>query len=259
MPDIHMSVNAPGPLFTATVAPARAPLRNLTLLSQLVERSMNRKSDLPGMVCFSGYSGYGKSYAAAFVAANFRAYYVEARDTWTKKSMLAAILKQMGIATPNGWTVDDMREAVAMQLAKSGRPLIIDEMDYVVDRNLVQLVRSIYEGSRATIVLIGEEKLPHKLEAYEMFHNRILKWAQAEPCNIEEAALLAQLYSRSVTLAPDLLAHVVHETRGITRRVCINLDAIIEWAAGAGLKHVALADWGGRELDTGAPPRVRGR
>ncbi|WP_207214001.1 hypothetical protein [Solidesulfovibrio carbinolicus] len=57
-----------------------------------------------------------------------------------------------------------------------GRPLIIDEMDHVVERNAVELVRDLYEASRAAILLIGEKALPGKLAQWERFHGRILDW-----------------------------------------------------------------------------------
>jgi hypothetical protein len=43
-----------------------APLRNVGLLSELVERVLNRTAGLPGMACFHGFSGYGKSFAAMY-------------------------------------------------------------------------------------------------------------------------------------------------------------------------------------------------
>lgn len=232
-----------------------APLRNLTLLAGLLTLSLQRAPGLPGLVCFNGPSGYGKSYAAAHASGRARAYYVEARSAWTKKAMLLAILRQMGIVPAK--TIYEMVDQVAEQLALSRRPLILDEMDHVVERGLVELVRDIYEGSQGTLVLIGEERLPQKLQAFERFHGRILHWVQAQPCNIDDARALAALHCPRVEVMTDLLAQLVEETGGSTRRICVNLAQIGQHARSSGLERIGKGEWAGRPLHTGKPPTAR--
>ena len=56
-----------------------------------------------------------------------------------------------------------MAEQVCEQLARSGRPLIVDELDKLVQKKSVELIRDLYEGSGAAILLIGEQQIPDKL------------------------------------------------------------------------------------------------
>jgi DNA transposition AAA+ family ATPase len=232
-----------------------AALRNITALSALITRTMQRAGHLPGLATFSGPSGFGKSFAAAHAAGAFRAYYVEARSGWTRKAMLLAILRQQGVVPAK--TVTEMVDQVAEQLALSRRPLIIDEFDHVVARNLVELVRDIYEQSQASIILIGEEYLPQKLQRWERFHGRVLDWMQASPCSLPDAQALARLYCPNLVVADDLLTRVVAEAHGSCRRVCVNLDQINVFARGEGLETITLADWGSQPLHTGKPPATR--
>ena len=51
---------------------------------------------------------------------------------------------------------------------------MIDEADYLVSRHMIEVIRDIYESSRATIILIGEEMLPQSLTRWERVHNRML-------------------------------------------------------------------------------------
>lgn len=237
------------------VGPGLAQIANLGLCDIALERALSRTASLPGLVCFYGPSGYGKSMSAAWVANARRAYYVQARSIWTKKHFLKAILAEMNIKPAP--TVSEMADQVAEELAASGRPLIVDEMDHLVERGSVELVRDIYEASQAAILLIGEEGLPTKLRKFERFHGRVLSWVPAQPVSLEDARNLAPIYSGQVTVADDLLEHLVNLANGSVRRVAVNLELIRDSALTLGLDQMDLATWGKRELYTGEAPKRR--
>lgn len=232
--------------------PGTATLRNVTAAAKVMERLINRKPNLPGLGVFCGPSGYGKTQAACFCANEYRAYYIECRSYFTKKSMCLSILEEMGMLPEK--TVHEMIPQIGEQLDLSGRPLIIDEMDHIVDRNLVELVRDIYEVSQAPILMIGEERFPKKLEAWERFHNRVLVWQRAEPADMSDTRKLAKLYSADVEIADDLLRLIVTKTRGCTRRITVNINDVHEFARDAGMKRIDLSGWGERPLFTGEAP-----
>ncbi len=232
-----------------------APLANVSLCAGALERTMHRASHLPGLVCFYGPSGWGKSTAAGYTRNRHRAYYVECKSTWTKKATLLAILHEMGIAAPK--TVYEMTDAICEQLGRSGRPLIIDEMDHLVEKKAVEIIRDLYEGSGAAILLIGEEQLPKKLERWERFHGRILDFIPAQPADLDDAHHLATLYCRQVTVGADLLEKIHQLSRGSVRRICVNLERVQEEALAQGLDEISLAQWGGRPLFTGDAPARR--
>lgn len=237
--------------------PGLAQIANLGLCDIALERALSRTASLPGLVCFYGPSGYGKSCSAAWVAAARRAYYVQARSVWSKKHTLKAILAEMGIRAAG--TIAEMADQVAEELAASGRPLIIDEMDHLVDRGAVELVRDIYEASQAAILLIGEEMLPTKLKKFERFHGRVLSWVPAQPVTLPDAKQLVPVYSPQVEIAEDLLSHVVTMAHGSVRRVAVNLELLAESALTHGHPKLSLADLKrlGIELYTGEAPKRR--
>ena len=236
-----------------------APLQNVGLCLSALERATKRPGHLPGLVVMYGPSGTGKSTAAAYVATRLDAYYVEARSSWTKKAMLEAILCSMDIR--KGRTVQPARTLAGMvdqaaeQLARSGRPLIIDEMDHVVEKNAVEVVRDLYEASRAAILLIGEEALPGKLAQWERFHGRILDWVAAQPADLDDGRALRSMYCDRVGVADDLLADVVAAAEGSVRRICVNLERIQEQGQLDGVDVMDRAAWAGRPLYTGRAPR----
>lgn len=240
------------------------PLTNIGIAERAVARLLYRGPLDPGLVVFHGPSGYGKSISAAWVKARHPSYYVQADDFWTKKTMLISISRSMGLLYYRGkgegrreyWPeINVMADAIKAQLEQSRRILIIDEFDFVVDKNLVESVRSLYEGSRASILLIGEEALPQKLEQWERFHGRILDWFPAEPANLADAREMALSKCAGITVADDLLEHLIKLASGSTRRVSNNLGSIYDEAADQGWSSVDMATWGKRKLQTGKAPR----
>ncbi len=228
-------------------------LTNVGLCINALGRAIDRPTHLPGMVCFYGPSGWGKSMACARAANLHRAYYVECRDTWNKKKLVSAILGDMD-ATP-GRTLYDMLDQAAEQLAISRRPLILDEADKIVDRGMIEMIRDLYEQSFAAIMLVGEEMLPAKLRKYERFHGRILHWAPAQPIEMEDGRRLRDLYATRVPVAEDMLQRIVTMSKGSARRVAVNLEYTQEIALSEGWSHVTLAAWGPRPLFTGEAPK----
>jgi hypothetical protein len=232
-----------------------AALGAVSLAMGLLSRIIERRQHLPGMAVLYGPSGFGKSTAAAYIANKMRAYYLECKSVWSKKALMENILKVMGIAP--GRTVSHMLDQICEQLAKSGRPLIIDEMDHIVEKVAVEIIRDIYEGSRAPILLVGEERLPAKLIKWERFHGRILEWAAAPAADLQDARILADFYCAGLIVQDDLLATIHGKSKGSVRRIVTNLDRVREEAQNQGLATVGLKEWGRRELYTGEAPQPR--
>lgn len=230
-----------------------APLANVAMCMRAMERAMKRPAHLPGLVSFYGPSGWGKTKAAIYAANHYRAYYVVAKDSWTRKAMLLAMLSEMGVVPAK--VTYEMVDQVAEQLVKSRRPLIVDEMDKVVKRQLVDVLRDIYDGSYAPMLLIGEERLEINLRQWERFHNRILDWMPAQPVSLDDAKHLRALYCKRVKIADDLLVAAHEAVDGNTSRLCINIERIQEVGLELGRDRIGLAEWGDREFYTGEAKR----
>lgn len=235
-----------------------AQIHNLELVSTAAERLSSRTAGLPGMAALYGPAGYGKTTAALAIANENRAYFVQMRSAWGRKALLEKILLEMGARNSRG-TIPHLLDQVCEQLATSNRMLIIDEFDYCVrNDSMIELVRDIYEGSQATLLLLGEEMLPQKLKRWERFHGRILSWIPAQPVSLADAAALVDIYCPGVRVAGDLLEHLVKLAAGSVRRVSVNLAAIFEAASVEGWDAVDRATWGERPVYTGEAPRRAG-
>jgi len=202
-----------------------------------------------------GPSGYGKSAAAAFAANLHRAYYVECRDTWSKKAFLLAVLRELSILPAR--TMSEMIDQIAVQLSTSGRPLIVDDVQYLLDKALANILTDIYNASEGTIVLIGEERVPSSLQRLERLHNRVLEWVPAQPATLDDVRKLAEQSYPGIVFGDDLLADLSKATKGCLRRVAVNLYKVKSEAEAMMVDRVDLAIWGQRGWFTGEAPARR--
>lgn len=245
------------PLATVTGSPTVAPLTNVSLTTKALDRAMRRALGLPGIVVLHGPSGWGKSTAAAYAAAQARAYYVSMQSVWTRRAFLEAVAQEMGLVH-QGATLAALAGQVSAQLVMSGRPLLIDEADVLAERDGgAGIIKDLYESTLGTLMLIGEEKLPHKLTRYERLHGRVLEWVGAQPASLADAQALVRIYAPGLVIGEDLLAHLVRLAKGSVRRIAVNLDRIRAEAKSLGWHQVDLALWGARAIYTGEPPARR--
>lgn len=233
-----------------------ANISNLHLVAVATDKLLNRVDGLPGIGVIYGEAGRGKTIACSALANKTRGYYVQMRSAWNRKTMLEKILFEMGIKQLS--TISSMLDQICEQLAASGRPLIIDEFDFCLRSDaMVELVRDIYEGSQGTLILVGEEMLPHKLKKWERFHSRVMAWIPAMPVSLDDARQLAPIYCPAVEVSDDLMAHVVSSANGSVRRVCVNLTLIHEQANLSAETKMNLKSWGDRDLYNGEAPKRR--
>lgn len=237
----------------------KAPIRNLVNFDELIERVVNRSDSLPGMACFYGYSGYGKTYSATYGANAHSAFYIEMGESWTKKTLLQQIAREVGIRGQDKASIPDLLMATADRLSDEPyRPLIIDEADYLAKKGMIDIVRELHDKSGAAIILIGEELLPSKLKEFERAHNRILDWVPALPCDLRDAQMIARTRAPGIEVSDDLLEAMITKCDGRARRIAVNLSRVVEQANIRGLQRMTLLEWGDAPFFTGEPPRRRG-
>jgi len=233
-----------------------ANIASLDLVAVAVEKLLSRVNGLPGIGVLYGESGRGKTIACSALANQTRGYYIQVRSAWPRKTLLEKILLEMGIKPAR--SIPEMLDQVCEQIAASGRLLIIDEFNHCLRTDgLVELVRDIYEGSQGTLLLVGEETIPQKLKRWERFHSRVMAWIPALPVSVDDARKLARIYCPNVSIADDLLNHVVELAHGSVRRVSVNLTRIHEEAMMLAEAEMTRATWGGRDLYTGDAPKCR--
>lgn len=231
-----------------------APLANVARLQGLIDRCQNRAHGLPGMGCFFGRAGHGKTTAGVYAQNRLSAVHVEAKSLGGVRKLLEMIVQELGLRPLS--TASRLFDQAAEELARTGRPLIVDEADRILKETQIETIRDLYEATQVPVILMGEESLPQKLTRWERVHGRILAWVGAEPATIEDVGHLTAIYAQGVEIAPDLRAAVLAASRGSLRYVATNLASLREFAGVRGMVRMTLSDWPG-EFHTGEPPLIR--
>lgn len=246
------------------------PLRNVMSLLTLAQRLTDRDPRLPGMAVFYGYSGFGKTMALAHAIVNYTSVHVEVGSTWTRQDFCEAVLEELLIPAPK--RLSQMVELIGKELGDTGKVLFIDEADYLIERNLMNIVRDIHDialakgakGRGANIIMVGEENLPVKFSRVERFHGRIFDSIPAAQAALEDVEMLVPRYAPDIEIHSGLKQYLLTESRFSIRRVCSNLAKVLECAKWSGVSDVTQDHWEtyseatGVEFSTGKPPKPRG-
>ncbi len=233
-----------------------APIKNVAACLGLVRSLQNRNPLQPNLGVFAGFSGYGKSVAALYSQNKTAAAYVEVSDTWTRKKLMTSILTELGQYSPRG-TLSDLEDEIIGRLARDPkRPLLIDEADKVVDKNMIELVRMIAKKSNVPVLLIGEEMFPAKLErAGDRFRDLVLVMGYAQPCDLDDTRTLARTFYPDISMDDELLDEAREKAEGRVRRIGNSLHAIAAFAARSGLSEVNRASYKGLFSEGRLPSR----
>lgn len=231
------------------------PLRNVALLTTLIKRVNQRSFGLPGMATFYGPTGFGKTFAACHAAMAMDAIHVSIQKLWTKKTLLTAILTELSLVPKK--TMAEMMMQVNEGLAIAGRPLIIDEADYAVERGMIEIIRDFHDGSSVPVILIGMELLPQKLKKWELVDGRMLEWTGAEPADLRDVQMLAKVYAPGIRIDDALLQRILVENNGSVRRICTDLAHVLEQANLQGVRSMTLDAWGDAPFLRGDAPAPR--
>jgi hypothetical protein len=220
-----------------------AKLTNVGLALQAMKQVQAATAQMPRIAVLSGAAGLGKTQAAAYMAhpMGVNAVFVQLRPFETMKSLAQLLLTELDVRWKSQWSVGVMFEAICERLSMMQRPLVIDEFDHIAETKCVDFIRAIHDKCATPIFLIGEERLQQKLlSRHERFHDRVLVWAPAVPCDVDDAAALARHYVPALAWETGAYQALVTRTQGVARRITTELERIKEDCKRKGLDAVTV-------------------
>jgi len=235
------------------------PVKNVAAMKVAGDALIHRAVGMPGMGLIWGPTGYGKTTAVTWFVNQCHGVYVRAVRLWTPKTMLGAIARELDIDCRK-MNNAEMLEAIIQRLAETGRPLFVDEADYVVDsKRLTDTLRDIHDLSVCPVILVGMHGIEKRIRGNEQFTGRIAQWVVFRGCDLDDARRLADGLCE-VGVGDDLLADLHAQASPKSgggaeiRRLVVGLSHIEGYAKRRGLSRIDLGDWPeGRDYFLGVP------
>lgn len=217
-----------------------AQTRNLRLLAEAGQALATRSPGLPGIGLVWGATGYGKTTAASWFRNASNAVYVRAYATWTPSAMLGAICRELDSVPQNRCSA--MVDFIVEQLALRGRPLIVDEADYLLSsKKLLETLRDLHDVSTSPLIVIGMADFRRKVASREQFAGRIAQTVEFRAADLSDARVLADTVCE-VAIADDLLERLHRASQGSMRLLAKALEERERAAKRQGLTKVTLSD-----------------
>ena len=227
-------------------------------MRQAITELKTRAPGMPGMGLVYGATGMGKTTAATIAANTFNAAYVRANVTWTTpNAMLRDLAKALG-GREHHSASRNLHEVVKL-LQTTGRPLLIDEAEYVTKMRDTGLdaVRDLHDMSTVPIILIGMSergslsinKQIVGRERLAQIKRRIAYWVEFGPLDMDEARKVVET-NCEVILDEGLLEHLYQRSHGRIGAFTVGLSKIEQFAIRNDLQSIGMADWTG-ELSIG--------
>lgn len=215
---------------------------NILRLHEASTALMQRHAGMPGMGVVHGDTGQGKSTACAWLNNKVHGVYVRARALSTPSSFLGSILHELDIEPARSCA--GMVDQIVERLALSGRPLMIDEADYVAEKiRLTETLRDIHDLSTVPVLLIGMAGITRKLDRRRQLSGRLAQSVEFQAMDAEDARAVADALC-DITVGDDLLADLNEKAGGEIRRVVVGLGRIEQRAKQLGQDHLDRKAWG---------------
>ncbi|EAU53561.1 AAA family ATPase [Mariprofundus ferrooxydans] len=216
-------------------------VKNVARLTIAGEALTSRSIGMPGMGLIYGPTGAGKTTAITWYINQCNGVYVRAWAVWSPSAMLEAISSELNL--PKMRSLASMAAAIVAKLEETGRPLFIDEADYVIEQQrMVETLRDLHDMSAVPVILIGMEGIHRKIQARKQVSGRLAEWVEFTPCDLDDARLLADGLCE-VIVDDDLLAALHKSTHGLARNMTVGLSRIEARGKKNGKARMSLADW----------------
>ncbi len=190
----------------------------------------------PGLACFYGEAGRGKTIFARHYTVQTGAVYLRVLEDWTPRAMLAALCRQLNGSEPN--SVDRCKRMACEQLETQRRTLLVDEVDRL-SVNLIEHLRDIHDISGVPVILIGEQHLFPILNARKRLWSRVTQVVEFKAISTEDIILYA-MRAADLKLHPEVAARIESRSGGDFRLVFSDIRDCEQMARAAGTKTVDI-------------------
>lgn len=140
--------------------------------------------------------------------------YIRAKDISSRRSLLSNIVAELGEA-PH-FRADSLFDQAVEQLLDNPRPILIDEVDYLVRGGMIEILRDLNDITNSPVVLMGMEHADKKLKRFRHLYDRISAVVKFDLFDEAEIRNLAAQICE-VPLSESAISYIHKQSKGKLR------------------------------------------
>lgn len=147
--------------------------KNVKNFVSLMEELKTLPPNIPKIALVYGEYGLGKSETIKWWTFRNDCIYVRANQGMTTRWLLAEIAEELNI--DSYWHIDETFNEVEKAILQNPKTIIIDEVDYLIDKKSIETLRDMHDRTGCPMVLVGMANINIKLSKYPHLIDRVYK------------------------------------------------------------------------------------
>lgn len=147
--------------------------KNVKEFVGFMEELKSLPPNIPKIALVYGEYGLGKSETIKWWTFKNDCIYVRATKGMSVRWLLAEISEELGEEAY--WHSQETFNMIENRLKQNPKTIIIDEVDYLINNNVIEILRDLHDRTNCPLVLVGMANIDKKLSRYPHLKDRIYK------------------------------------------------------------------------------------
>lgn len=183
--------------------------KNVKRFVALMDELQKLPPNIPKLALVYGDHGLGKSQTIQWWADKNDSVYVRATQGMTSRWLLSEIAEELG--EDPYWHTQETFELIEKYLRQHPKVIIVDEIDYLIEKHTVETLRDLHDRTTCPIVLVGMESADKKLARYPHLVDRLYKTLKFEQFNQDDITDILQQIT-DLEFTPDAINYLATRT-----------------------------------------------
>ena len=158
--------------------------KNVKQFVSLMDELQKVPPNIPKMALVYGEHGLGKSQTIQWWADKNDSVYVRATQGMTSRWLLSEIAEELGEEA--FYHSQETFTLIENNLRLNNKVIIVDEVDYLIDKSIIETLRDLHDKTGCPVVLVGMGAVDKKLARYPHLMDRIYKKLKFEKFNSDD-------------------------------------------------------------------------
>ena len=173
--------------------------KNVKEFVGFMEELKSLPPNIPKIALVYGDYGLGKSETIKWWTFKNDCVYVRATKGMSVRWLLSEIAEELG--EEPYWHSQETFNMIENKLRQQPKTIIIDEVDYLINNNVIEILRDLHDRSGCPMVLVGMTNIDKKLSKYPHLKDRIYKAYKFESYDEQDIKqIISELSEIPITL-----------------------------------------------------------